>query len=605
MPAPPLHRLPAVALMMAGLAGAIPVQAHSFLAQEPDFLVASPAELRVRASAVRILAAPAELGKGERVAYTAFSGTTYELNRFRGRHVDLLLPDAWIEPGALSAEQIRAYVDRTDWIYQHLLDLVGAPPAGEGPLPVAIVPDTCGLGCGLLGAKGVEMKDVPEFRASFWQEIAEDIPSGVFVHELTHNFDLFSQYVAYAPDYAHAWTNFISYYYFAYAREGDLNAAPDEVIEDWLGVVGRYFMDPGADWATCVRDGRCGDRFITPELAWAGFGLKLALLDGPQAIRGFMAFLRQHRQSHVPAATPEEKNDLYIEALAAGARRDLSCVADAWRWPVSDVLRERMRRLYPTANPDCQDRDRDGFTPLEGDCDDRRATVRPGAAERLRRVDDDCDGRVDERVWSERAGGDFAAPPELTLPAEIVATAGGADVDTFFLHVPWPGRVSIELCSPDDGGFALFNEADTRREFLFVSDGICSQELFVLEPGTWRAEVFLGQTERTAYSVAMESGPPVAPAPWAKTAPPRRQGNRFVLTAVTALAPPLGPAEVRFWVSGHGIVGTVPYRRAASFTWQPPAGVDPVAEGLTYRAQLLARGAPAYTITRPQPFGAP
>jgi hypothetical protein len=52
-------------------------------------------------------------------------------------------------------------------------------------------------------------------------------------------------------------------------------------------------------------------------------------------------------------------------------------------------------------------------------------------------------------------------------------------------------------------------------------------------------------------------------------------------------------------------VGTVPYSRAAAFTWTPPAGVDPVASGLTYRAQVMAGGTPAYTITPPQGFAAP
>ncbi|MFY9822819.1 MAG: hypothetical protein WAM82_15665 [Thermoanaerobaculia bacterium] len=37
----------------------------------------------------------------------------------------------------------------------------------------------------------------------------------------------------------------------------------------------------------------------------------------------------------------------------------------------------------------------------------------------------------------------------------------------------------------------------------------------------------------------------------------------------------------------------------------PPPGVDPVAAALTYRAEPLAHGVPAYGISRPQPFGSP
>ena len=117
------------------------------------------------------------------------------------------------------------------------------------------------------------------------------MPLGVIVHELTHNFDLFSGYVASTPDSAHAWTSFLSYYYSVYAREGYLasaNMAPDEVAKDWLVTTARYFEDPAANWGSCVRDGLCRDRLISPELAWGGFALRLALREGPQSVRGFL-----------------------------------------------------------------------------------------------------------------------------------------------------------------------------------------------------------------------------------------------------------------------------------------------------------------------------
>ncbi len=325
-----LHRLPAVFLAMAGLAAPLAGQSKPLL--DNDFIVPSRAELRMRANAVRVLAGTASnlaSDEGERVAYTAFNGNIYELTRYHGRYVDVLLPDSWT--GALSIEQIRAFADRVDWIYQHLLDLVGAPPDGEGPLPVAIVPDVCGgaLGCANLGAKGVEMLDAPQINPLAWQEIDTDSPSGILIHELTHNFDLFSPYVATTPDTAHAWTSFLTYYYAAYAREGYLFTPFEEVVKDWQMVTGRYFQDPGADWERCVRDAQCEDRLIAAELAWGGLGFRFGLLDGPRAVHGFMAFLRAYRQAHEPPATAEEKNDLLLEAMSAGAGHNLSCVADA------------------------------------------------------------------------------------------------------------------------------------------------------------------------------------------------------------------------------------------------------------------------------------
>jgi hypothetical protein len=66
---------------------------------------------------------------------------------------------------------------------------------------------------------------------------------------------------------------------------------------------------------------------------------------------------------------------------------------------------------------------------------------------------------------------------------------------------------------------------------------------------------------------------------------------------------PSQPTAVRFWVSGLGIVGSVPYTASASFNWTPPNGVDPAT--LTYRAQLLGRQVPLFDFTAAQPVVSP
>lgn len=44
------------------------------------------------------------------------------------------------------------------------------------------------------------------------------------------------------------------------------------------------------------------------------------------------------------------------------------------------------------------DRDYDGYSEVEGDCNDNDATIYPGATETCNLVDDNCDGTVDEGV---------------------------------------------------------------------------------------------------------------------------------------------------------------------------------------------------------------
>ncbi|MEO6194339.1 MAG: putative metal-binding motif-containing protein [Thermoanaerobaculia bacterium] len=602
------RRMSIAALAAVALAG--PGEAQPLLTQHRDYRI--PPSSQVRAATVRIPGGKA-FGSGERVSYAAFDGKTYELNRFHGRYVDVLLPDSWLEPGVFSEELVYRFADRADLIYQRLLDLVGVPPAGDGPLSIAVVPNACNaVACANLGLKGIELTNSPGYGPIYRDEIAQDFPSGVLVHEMTHNFDAFHQYLGYTRDYPHGWTDFISFYYYPYTHDGREGQGPEEITRKWLATTRRYFQDPQVDWASCVRDDGCEDRYLIPELAWGGFGFRIGLLDGPQAVRGFMRFLTRYRQSNPPGETPEEKNDLYVEALAAGTRHNLSCVSDSLHWRISDSLRQRMRQLYGAQNPDCQDGDHDGFSRLQGDCDERRATVHPGAVERINRLDDDCDGRVDEAALREPAGGDFADPRQLTVPADVRGTAGGGDLDEYRFHLASPRRLSFELCAPPgEGNFAelfLYDSSGALSEDLYMyTRDECKWMVFPLEAGEWNLRVDVDILPAgTAYSFAVQDAPPWPLPPWARTAPPRQSGDRFVLSAPTSLSRlPVRPNQVRFWVSGAGVVGTVPYGRAAAFTWAPPTGVDPVALGLTYRAEILADGVPAYTIIPPQPFSEP
>ena len=58
----------------------------------------------------------------------------------------------------------------------------------------------------------------------------------------------------------------------------------------------------------------------------------------------------------------------------------------------------------PSSGPASPDNDNDGYTLDEGDCDDTRATVYPGAPELDNGRDDDCDGFSDETFDSDDDG---------------------------------------------------------------------------------------------------------------------------------------------------------------------------------------------------------
>jgi hypothetical protein len=598
-------RLSAAALVAATLTG--PVLSQSQRSFHNDVLPPTT-DLRAHITAPKSLPGKS-FGSSEPVAFTTSSGTVYQLTRFHGLNVDILLPETWTQ--ALSKAQIRNFLDHTDLIYQQLLELVGTAPLGaDGPVQIVVVPEICGdgLGCALLGHKGVMMDDDPYNDPGFWQGIAADYPNGVLIHELTHNFDVYSSFLEYGFDRTHDWTTLITNYYAAYTHEGFSNQSPEEAEQEVLDYTNPVFRDPTTTWEDVMSFQ--SPYLVDPPLLVGGFGFQVALRYGPQTVTGFTSFMSQYAQSHSAPATDEEKNDLYLEALAAGAHRELGCVADAWHWHITDSLRQTMLQLYGP-NPDCVDHDHDGFSVLQGDCDDHKASVHPGALEHPNRLDDDCNGLVDEHLYRESR--DLASPLSLILPASVTAALGSvSDQDDYKFHLKSPGRVELRLCPPSldsDIQLNLYDRTGGVLRNTYVQR-LCSRTVLPLGTGDWHFRVEgggpLDSIPGGLYSVSVKNAAPWPLAPWAKTAPPRQSGNGFVLTAATA-NPKLSvqPTQVRFWVSGQGFVGTVPYERGATFSWTPPPGVDPVAEGLTYRAQVMAGGVPAAAITPPQEFAAP
>jgi len=142
------------------VAASLPLRAQSDsqslvlrLGQDRDYLF--PESAPPARSALR--SAPSVINQGNQVTYSSFTGRVYTLTEFRGKNVSFLLPESWVT-GLTEAERT-TLLDRSDLLYEHLKDLVGGEPAGTGLLQIALIPETCGWGCGWIGAKGVEVMD--------------------------------------------------------------------------------------------------------------------------------------------------------------------------------------------------------------------------------------------------------------------------------------------------------------------------------------------------------------------------------------------------------------------------------------------------------------
>jgi len=89
--------------------------------------------------------------------YTSFNGDKYQMLLYEGKKVNLLIPDTLIHDD----ETLTKMVFALDSVWQFYLDMTKVSPAPHGPWGskgyCAIVGNTCGYGCGMVGACGIEV----------------------------------------------------------------------------------------------------------------------------------------------------------------------------------------------------------------------------------------------------------------------------------------------------------------------------------------------------------------------------------------------------------------------------------------------------------------
>lgn len=572
------------------------------LGRESDYKF-PPKDLSRQAEPVRVIPGPAFAG-GELVEYQAIDGTWHTLTRFRGRHVAVLLPDSWMGEGKLDEPLIEVFVDRSDLLYETFRELVGGEPGPDGLLNIAVVP-TCGFGCGWVGTKGLEVASDEEALGRVRPELAAGHTPEVISHEMAHNFDIYNAYLGYWGDFAHAWTWLFQTYTYVYSREGSAERSPEDVFRQSLRLTFERYMASSSTWESCLRDGLCPFR----NEAWAGTLWRMARLHGPDAIKGYTRFVGAYRSSHPEPPSAEAKNDLHVEAMAAGVSLNLGCYVDAWRWHASAALRARMESDHGPGNAFCEDLDADSFSPLTGDCDDEDPGVRPGASEVLDGLDGDCDGLVDDLSTAEPSGGDFPPLQPVAYPAEITGRITDQDSDGFRFNVPSARQVRIELCSEPDflGWLFFYNRDGSWRGYQYTGSvpGECSSRRYELDNGgEWRFSVDLNVISQPGrYRVRLFEPDPLPAPPWALTASRALCDGSYLFTSAAEGGGPAA-AGVRFWVSGIGFVGEAPYAPLSGVRWTPPGGFDPAAHKLRAQALSGANPATAFTVLAPVLDGA-
>jgi hypothetical protein len=229
-------------------------------------------------------------------SYRAFDGNTHQLVENRGRYVNVLIPSSFENGPFFTADHIEEMVDRLDMLYVLYTELMQGQPAGNGLLTIAFVPQTCGMGCGLVGAKGFEILSDPLNYEAIIRELDAGRLEKVLLHEMAHNFDAHSAFLHYLPDHAHAWTDMFEFFApFRYSQTGSRDQSPDDLYNSPVSAVWMdYVTHESANWQHCVIEDDCADMGLTANNLWAMLYYRIEALHGIDAILESFNFLRDY-----------------------------------------------------------------------------------------------------------------------------------------------------------------------------------------------------------------------------------------------------------------------------------------------------------------------
>lgn len=409
------------------------------------------------------------------VTYHSWQENDYAMFAFDGRYVRVFVQTN--DFPLLGKARMHELVDRCDRLYSTMRDLLAWEPGGDGRLSIALAVDTCGSGCGFVGGKGIEVE--VDFHA-YGAERIDDAYGAVWsilIHEMAHNFDPVSGPVFYTSDTAHAWTSFLNFYVMVADGNGTLEHGPSfERPRDVLNSMVEYFFDPyvrdvTSTWEGCISGGDCA--FPSPENgspakqrgAQGGLFLKFAQVAGDAALHRMLRHL-VHQVMVDPGAwvnrSPQDKADLVVEAMSVAAGGSLAPVMDRWKWAVSPATRAALSAAFGDPPAPALDRDGDGFTPAEGDCDDEDPTRHPRVGTSDFDLLPPCpDPATDLAPILE--DGDFPGfgdSPVAIVPPVLISgdVQFEGDIDRFSFQLEKPSRLRFTLTSLDSwDGWCLFD----------------------------------------------------------------------------------------------------------------------------------------------------
>lgn len=294
--------------------------------------------------------------------YISFRSKTLRRYPYESRNLVLLADDRHFDPETI--DEILAILDNAYLYYLRITGDVPLPSPDNddnGLLPIAVVRDTCGAGCGRLGIHGIEIQ--PQYLDELYLAYQQ---SGTLHHlifyELGRNFwskTLQSKldYYDEGKDYKVVAEGFALFMQFQSIQAADVTPAPfrglpfqqyrDE-IRHYLDI---YLADPSLTWENTLRvyefpeisDCDARQLCLSPANLLAAFWLDLRDRYGDDFTQRFFWEVQRLPKTR----NTQDAVDNFVLAASAGADRNLSDLfTKTWRWPLSNQARQQLKRRY-------------------------------------------------------------------------------------------------------------------------------------------------------------------------------------------------------------------------------------------------------------------
>lgn len=293
----------------------------------------------------------------EPVKYTSFRNEQFDLHAWCGKNVAFLTRDADLDP-----EVMRKLCDAFDKVYDYYHQATGRHPADlqrtvyKGRSTIAQVDNTCGAGCGYLGAKGIELM------TGSWRELYEGVRDRneydqVLFYEFGRNFWLFEDKIEYKGDdrSGAVTTGYAVFMRFMAAEAAGLRGGPfrnrtwDEFRDEVERMVDLYVADSSLTWENTLRVNKAprNPMGLNATDLFAGFCLKL------YKEHGGLPFIEQfwHEVDRRPRArSTQDAVDNFILAACAASGKDLTKqFTEEWRWPMSEEAKRQVAQVIAEA----------------------------------------------------------------------------------------------------------------------------------------------------------------------------------------------------------------------------------------------------------------